>query len=330
VTAPRRPSTANRSFLDRKSKVPLYLQIKDHVRRTLPDAALRNGRLFTEHDLCQRFGVSRMTVRQAIKELADEGLLSRVRGMGTFLSSQKVTEPLESLRDHFEVWGTGGRSVTLKLLDFRKVEAGSEIARRLRIPERTEVLHLLRLWVVDGAPVGLVYFYIHPSAARGLSPPALENTHVRVAISRRMRIPMLGEDVEIEAGVASRVTADRLKIRAGDPVLIRRMTQHYGNHQPLVAANGFYRGDLYRYAVYVPAHPNGERDAWTNLQSRSVTVRAIAAKTTLPLREGPRGRRGPTGAPNAAEPLRRPAAKGAQPSAGRVVLLDVGLPGRKR
>jgi GntR family transcriptional regulator len=295
---------ASRTPLDRASKVPLYLQIKDHVRRLLPDATLRNGRLFTEHDLCRRFGVSRMTVRQAINALVDEGLLYRVRGVGTLCTSAKVTESLERVRDHFEDWEAEGRSVALKILDFRSVEAGSDVARRLGIPERTEVLHVLRLWLVDGAPIGLVYFYIHPKVAPLLSAADVEHSHVRAAVAKRLRQPFLGEQVEIEAGQASHITASHLKIRTGEPVLIRRLTQLYGDGQPLVAANGFYRGTLYRYAVYVPAHTGGERPPRAALRSSLVTMRAIAANIAEPAREAPRGR-GRSGVGGAAAPASR-------------------------
>jgi len=282
--------------LDRKSHVPLYRQIEEHVRRLLAVGPSSDGRLFTEQQLSRRFGVSRMTLRQAIRALVDEGLLYRVRGVGTLLTSPKVTESLERVRDQFADGESEGRSVSLKVLGFRNAEAGSEIARRLGIPERTEVLHLTRLWIVDGVPIGLVYFYLHPSVARVLSPPDVEKTHVRVAVSQRMRLPMLGEQVEIEAGIASHVMANHLKIRTGDPVLIRRSTQFYGDHRPLVAANGYYRADLYRYSVYVPAQRNPEGEALHTLRGGPVTMRVIAAgeRTSHPgqasKRDGPRPR----------------------------------------
>lgn len=275
--------------LDRASKVPLYVQITERVRRMLTEAPPAGGRVFTEHELARRFGVSRMTVRQALAQLVDEGLLYRVRGVGTQLTSTKVTESLARVRDHFEDWEAEGRSVSLKILEFRHVEAGSDVARRLNLPERTEVLHLTRLWIVDGVPIGLVYFYIHPEAAI-LSVSDVEHSHVRDAVVRRLRIPFLGEQVEIEAGQASHVMAAHLQIRTGAPVLIRRLTQLYGGHRPLVAANGYYRGDLYRYAVYVPAHPKAERAATHTLSRSPVTMRAIAA-ARRPVPESPGSRR---------------------------------------
>jgi GntR family transcriptional regulator len=300
------------------------------VRSILSDATLHNGRLFTEHDLCRRFGVSRMTVRQAINALVDEGLLYRVRGVGTLCTAAKVTESLERVRDHFEDWEAEGRSVALKILDFRSVEAGSDVARRLKLPERTEVLHLLRLWLVDGAPIGLVYFYIHPKVAPLLSIADVEHSHVRAAVAKRLRLPFLGEQVEIEAGQASHITAGHLKIRTGDPVLIRRLTQLYGDGQPLVAANGFYRGNLYRYAVYVPAHPSGNRALRPSLQGSPVTMRAVAVNASGPPRATPRGGRTPVPFLTATAASRPLAGKTSRNHERRVGHLGAGLPGRQK
>jgi len=280
-SAPRvrsKPGILGKISLDRNSKVPLYRQIERNVRQMLARKTTRDGRVFTEQELARRFGVSRLTVRQGIKALVDEGTLARVRGVGTLRISASVTESLERVRDHFVDWESEGRSVSLQNLDFTQVEAGSSVARRLGIAERTEVLRLIRLWIVDGIPIALVYFYLHPSIAHALSRRDVENTHVRVAVSRRLRVPMLGEEVEIEAAVASRVTARRLKIRTGDPVLIGRLTQFYGHQRPLVAADCYYRADLYRYSVYVPAQSSSLAHAATHtLRGGPVTMRAIAA-----------------------------------------------------
>jgi GntR family transcriptional regulator len=282
MSSPQQPTTRPRRLpripLDRSSKVPLYCQIEEHVRQMLAGKTTGNGRVFTEQELAERFGVSRLTVRQAITSLVVEGKLVRVRGVGTLRISASVTESLERVRDHFVDWESEGRSVSLQNLDFTGVEAGSGVAGRLRIPERTEVQRLVRLWIVDGIPIGLVYFYLHPSIGRRLSPSDVENTHVREAVSRLLRKPMRGEQVEIEAAVASRVTAERLQIRPGAPVLIGRLTQFYADQRPLVAADCFYRADLYRYSVYVPAESHRADRAVHALRSTPVTVRAIAGR----------------------------------------------------
>jgi DNA-binding GntR family transcriptional regulator len=246
-------------LLDRASRIPLYLQIQAHVRRLLSDSSPSNRRVFTEQDLSSRFGVSRMTVRQAIRALADEGIVYRVRGAGTFLSTAKMTESLESLRDNFEDWEAQGRRVALRILAFDAAEATADVAGRLRVPEGVRVPHLARLWRVDGRPIGLGDFYLHPSLAGRLRREDVAHVHVRVAVAKALGMPIRGEQVEIEAGAATDAISVSLAVSPRTPMLIRRVTQYYGAGRPLVAADCYYRADLYRYALYVPAAGGASR-----------------------------------------------------------------------
>jgi GntR family transcriptional regulator len=251
--SPTRRADRSAPLLDRASTIPLYRQIEAHLRRTLLVGAAADNRVFIEQDLARQFGVSRMTVRQAIRELVGEGLVYRVRGAGTFLGASKMTESLESLRDNFEDWESQGRRVALRILAFDSVAAAPDLARRLRVAEGSRLPHLLRLWCVDGIPTGVGDFYLHPSLAGQLQRADVEHVHVRVAVAKALRVPIRGEQVEIEAGAASAAVAAPLAVPPGTPVLIRRVTQFYGVGRPLVAADCYYRADLYRYAVYVPA-----------------------------------------------------------------------------
>src|SRR5258707_6758842 len=80
--------------LDRGSPIPLYLQIKQYLSRQIAVWEQNNDKFYTDGDLCDMFGVSRMTVRQAVQELVDDGLLKRARGVGTFVVMRKIEERL--------------------------------------------------------------------------------------------------------------------------------------------------------------------------------------------------------------------------------------------
>ena len=80
--------------LDRSSPIPLYLQIKQYLSRQIAVWERHNDKFYTDGDLCNMFGVSRMTVRQAVQELVDDGLLKRARGIGTFVVTRKIEERL--------------------------------------------------------------------------------------------------------------------------------------------------------------------------------------------------------------------------------------------
>src|SRR6185437_17137686 len=89
--------------LDRGSPIPLYLQIKQYLKRRISAWEPQDDKFFTDAELCGMFHVSRMTVRQAVQELVDDGLLKRARGIGTFLVSRQADEPVvPELDDRWE------------------------------------------------------------------------------------------------------------------------------------------------------------------------------------------------------------------------------------
>ena len=88
--------------LDRTSPIPLYVQIKQRLLAMIATWGDRDNRFHGDNELCEMFGVSRMTVRQAVRDLVDDGFLTRVRGTGTFVAIPKIEEhftPLMNLRD---------------------------------------------------------------------------------------------------------------------------------------------------------------------------------------------------------------------------------------
>src|SRR6185369_4401628 len=103
--AQQRAETANGMVdLDRRSPIPLYLQIKQYLARQISVWERHNDKFFTDGELCDMFGVSRMTVRQAVQDLVDDGLLKRSRGIGTFVVARKIEERLAPQLDFPEQW----------------------------------------------------------------------------------------------------------------------------------------------------------------------------------------------------------------------------------
>ncbi|GHA75272.1 transcriptional regulator [Streptomyces termitum] len=139
--------------VDRASPVPLHSQLARQLERAVADGTLPPGTLLgNEIDLAGRLGLSRPTVRQALRTLVDKGLLVRRRGVGTQVVHSRVRRPLElsSLYDDLEA--AGHRPGTRLLVD-RLEPATGPVAAALGLPEGTEVHYLERLRTAHGAPV---------------------------------------------------------------------------------------------------------------------------------------------------------------------------------
>ncbi len=139
--------------LDRQSPLPLWAQLADDLRHRLADGEF-DGRLPSEANLVDGYAVSRQTVREAIRRLRDAGLLTAERGRGTFVRPARATPAAERPRSLVAALETPdpARPVAVRVLD-----RGSEprAAARLGLPPAALLVHLERLWTLDGAPVAL-------------------------------------------------------------------------------------------------------------------------------------------------------------------------------
>lgn len=142
--------------VDRSSPVPLYFQISTRLEQAIEGGQLPAGsRLENEISLGQRFGLSRPTVRRAIQELVDKGLLVRRRGIGTQVVHGQVTRNVE-LTSLYEDLGRTGQKPTTTVISHEVGEADEHIAQMLGVPAGDPVLHFTRLRLADGVPIAIL------------------------------------------------------------------------------------------------------------------------------------------------------------------------------
>ncbi|MBC7105150.1 MAG: GntR family transcriptional regulator, partial [Firmicutes bacterium] len=119
--------------LDRRSPVPLYSQIQEQLRRYILQRQRESSgegpvRFYTDDELAGIFKVSRMTVRQAVQELVNEGLLYRVKGLGTFISPPQVQGQLKEIERFVDEWSVQGKDIQVEVLAHKIVPCPVEWA----------------------------------------------------------------------------------------------------------------------------------------------------------------------------------------------------------
>lgn len=142
--------------LDRSGPVPLYFQVASSLERAITDGVLPPGsRLENEVALGERLGLSRPTIRRAIQELVDKGLLVRRRGIGTQVVHGRVTRNVEftSLYEDLE---RSGQSPETRLLSAETRPADESAAELLGVAVGRPTLFLRRLRLADGVPLALL------------------------------------------------------------------------------------------------------------------------------------------------------------------------------
>src|SRR6478752_2310403 len=146
--------------LDRSSPVPLYFQVAQQIEHAINEGDLAPGdRLDNEISLAEQFGLSRPTMRRAIQELVDKGLLVRKRGVGTQVVHGEVSRPVE-LTSLFDDLKRNGQSPQTTLLLKELVPSDDHITAQMELPESGFVLHLRRLRFANGEPLAILENYL--------------------------------------------------------------------------------------------------------------------------------------------------------------------------
>jgi GntR family transcriptional regulator len=228
-----------------------HVQVREYVRGLIRDAD-PGSPAPSERELVQRFGVARMTVRQALDALVVEGLLERVPGRGTFVARAKVDVQMR-LSSYTEEMTRRGMKPASRTLLARMEAAGPGVARALEIPEGAKVVHWQRLRLADGSPMCLEDAYLADSSVpRFLEQPLPQSLYVE--LQRRDLLPSWGED-SVDATLARPEEADLLQISTGEPVL-RIARRAFAGAIAVEVSRSTYRAD--RYTLWVPlsrSHP---------------------------------------------------------------------------
>ncbi|WP_239460002.1 GntR family transcriptional regulator [Nocardioides daejeonensis] len=220
-----------------------HVAVREYVRELIMDAE-PGAPAPSERELVQRFGVARMTVRQAIDALVAEGLLQRIPGKGTFVTQPRSrVGALVGFSEEMRARGWLPESQTLLA---RIERAGPGIARVLNLTEGDPVIHWKRLRRADGTPICVEDAYLAEVLLPGFLQGGTPTSLYEALRSRGLR-PTWAED-SIQADLASREEADLLDVSAGSAVLrvARRATC---GDKIVEVSRSTYRAD--RYTLWV-------------------------------------------------------------------------------
>lgn len=236
-------------MLDTNSPVPLYFQLQEILRRQILDREYNPGDLIpSEKELQEKYGVSRITVRNAINGLVIDDLLIKKQGHGTIVAYPRMLEDGNSTLQSFtEKMEQQGLKISTEVLDVVRIPATDRIAEHLNIGEGEEIIYLKRLRKVDGEPIALFENYI--CTRTGITKKDDFSGSIYTLFEKKYGIKISGAEKVIEADVARSEDASFLKIPEGDPILIIRNTTFDSENNPIEHAEGIYRADLYKYVV---------------------------------------------------------------------------------
>jgi DNA-binding GntR family transcriptional regulator len=232
--------------LDQHGPVPKHQQLREILLDFIQESEAETL-IPSEREVAQKYGVARMTVRQAVESLVAEGRLFKVAGKGTFVARPKL-DLQARLTSFGEEMSRRGMTPSSSVLAFARVGANAHLARELSVEAGESLVYLERLRNADGVPMAVERAWIPERLVPGIADePAPTSTYAALSQQYGL-VPDWGEDV-IEAAVADQELAALLDIRTGSPVL--HIERHsYADATLLAYSMSVYRAD--RYQIWVP------------------------------------------------------------------------------
>lgn len=231
--------------VDRSGPIPLYFQLSERIQRAILAGELPPGsRLENEISLCERLRVSRPTVRKAIQELVDKGLLVRRRGIGTQVVHGQVTRGLELTSLHDDLVRSGKEPKT-QLLSLEIIKADAHIAEELAMEVGGPVIRLERLRSADTVPVAVLINYL-PVAFHDSSMSKLEEMGLYQWLRLRGTLVRVAKQ-RIGARKASHHEADLLELEHNAALLTMDRTAYDDEGKAVEYGHHCYNPELYSF-----------------------------------------------------------------------------------
>jgi GntR family transcriptional regulator len=227
--------------------VPRYYEIEQTLRARIatldPDSPLPS-----DARLCEEFGVSRMTARNAVQRLVQEGLVYRLPGKGTYVAGSGAHREASNLTNFTKEMRRRGREPSSRLLE-RELRPATELeGRRLQLGEEPSVVSIRRIRLADGEPVAIEHAVLPAAAAHAVTDADLEGGSLHEALVAGGLVPTRGH-ATIGSEPAESEEAGLLDVPSGWPLLVERRVIVDQEGKPLELTESRYASG--RYALDV-------------------------------------------------------------------------------
>jgi GntR family transcriptional regulator len=240
--------------VDSSSPIPLYYQIREQLRQQILSGSLKPGdALPGEERICTETGVSRMTARQALSQLANDGLVVRKRGKGTFVAAPKATLdefnfPLFSYTQMLEQAGLQAKAQIL-LQNVTRAEA--PIAEKLELGVGESVVHIERLRSIHAEVMSLESSFYPYARFPALAEQDLTDRSIYAVLQELYGVIPARAVQTVELSVAGSYEARLLGIHEATPVAQCSRMSFTDDGQPIEFTQVIHRGDRFRMVVHL-------------------------------------------------------------------------------
>lgn len=233
--------------IDKNSPVPIYYQLRQGIEKLIESGDLIPGAcLPSENEMSRTYGVSPMTVRQAMADLVNAGYVRRERGRGTFVLERRMQHSLDNLVSFSEDMQSRQIQPGSRLLVFEPVRAPQAAVKRIGLPADSIMTLVKRVRLADDVPVGIHDSYLYGVA---ITRADLERAGSLYRLLEQRDIHLSEGEETIEAVAASDEAARLLNVARGFPLLKTSRFSWATSGQFVEYVIALYHADLYRYTL---------------------------------------------------------------------------------
>lgn len=229
------------------SSLPIYLQIHDKIKEDIEKGLWAIGdRLPSERELAVQFNVSRMTLRQAIQTLADEGILERKIGSGTYVARQKVQEKMIGTTSFTEIMVSQNRKPSSKTVSYFITHPSSSELEKLQLSEDESILRMERIRYADNVPICFEVASIPYSLIDKYSKSEISQSLYKT-LEEKGGYKIGQANQTISAMLASEQISEYLEIKRGEAILRLRQISYLEDGKPFEYVRTQYAGNRFEF-----------------------------------------------------------------------------------
>jgi GntR family transcriptional regulator len=235
------------------NRLPLSAQTQQYLLGLVEDGTYEPGeQLPSEKELALQLGISRSTLREALLNLEQEGVVLRKHGIGTFVApgyQHRLESGLERLESIMELAARQEQKTQVSDLEIEVVRASSELAERLQVLAGDELTCICRVIVVDGRPVAYMADYVAPSI---LSVAEMSNSFDGSVLDllREKHGPLIAQALaNIVALNADRFLTQKLQVKFGQALLLLEETLYTEQGTPVEFSRNYFVPDFFQFHV---------------------------------------------------------------------------------
>jgi GntR family transcriptional regulator len=236
--------------IDKDSIIPIYYQLIQYIKAQIEKGLWKENDIVpSERELCEKFQISRMTVRQALESLVNEGVLYRKRGIGTFIAKPKVDQGLTRLTNFTTDMLSRGMEPGSKTLETNILNASEEIAQKLGIKQGEKVIELCRLRLANGEPMAMERAFLVYDMAYMVLQESMENKSLYAILREKCNLNIVSAKETIEIAYSNQEVSHILGIKQASPIFLIKRVACLDNQHPIEYVESFYRADRYKFSV---------------------------------------------------------------------------------